>query len=152
MAWAAAGRVPTGFSPTTNNALSVPCIGSGEHVGQRSAGAARQFFSPHCRNAFADGLVIERGRAWEKFGHGAHFNRALIVVLFGERPEPATGLVEFAEQYQQVQEIRDGVLPARLTQYAVSNQDDQPFCRGQCLRGLCPLGSRMTGGRFQGFP
>ena len=49
-------------------------------------------------DAFAGLRSVRAERAREEFGDGAHFDRTLIVVLFGERPEPAARFVEFAQQ------------------------------------------------------
>lgn len=97
-------------------------------------------------------MIVERHRSGDEFGDRAHLHRALIVIFFRQRSKPAAGLVQLAEEDQQVEEIRGRRARSRMTQDAVSNQHDQALGLRQELSGLCPVSPWMAGGGFQDVP
>ena len=61
-----------------------------------------------------------------EFWRSAHFQRALIIVLFSQRPKPATGLRELAGQNEQIQQIGHDRLGSRMAQDIGADQNDEP--------------------------
>ena len=132
------GKVPTGFSPTTNMAFREPLLAAASISVNEMPGVWGKPAPQRGQTVLAAWSLSGAGPG-RNSRHGAHFPPRPDRCFFGQRSKPAPRLIEFAQQDQEIQEIRGRAFAAGMAQDAVAHEDHDAFGRGQKFGGLRPL-------------
>ena len=110
--------------------------GSLQHLDKGRSFVSWKFAFPLFRDPFALCAVGDGLCSRKKLGDGSHFDRALVIIFFGERGKATARRIQLPYQKKEIEEGQTPTVALLASQQELPGHDHDPAC--SCRRFGCP--------------